>query len=106
MKQMMAHLLAEIRTNREGIRAGQDPLLSNDREIHIQEPLLSNSFANKHVPTETTELQQYGAMFSVRSVPRSYTRDKLGAAVSQSVKSRVEGWCEMAASLGVNHLEQ
>jgi hypothetical protein len=37
----------------------------------------------------------------VRSMPGCYKRDKLGAAVSQSVKRRVEGWCEMADILGV-----
>jgi hypothetical protein len=41
-------------------------------------------------------------MFSVRSVPRCYKWDKLGAVVSQSVKRRVENWCEMAVSLGVS----
>jgi hypothetical protein len=29
------------------------------------------------------EVQQWGAVFSVQSVPRCYKRDKLGAAISQ-----------------------
>jgi hypothetical protein len=45
-------------------------------------------------------------MLSVRSVPRCYKLDKLGAAVNQSLKRRVEGLCEMAANLGVRQLEQ
>jgi hypothetical protein len=40
----------------------------------------------------------------VWSVLRYYKRDKLGAAVGQSVKRRVGGWHEMAASLGVSQL--
>jgi hypothetical protein len=44
----------------------------------IQEPLLSNGFTSKHVPTATVELQQWGTVFSVRSVPRCYKRDRLG----------------------------
>jgi hypothetical protein len=43
-------------------------------------------------------------VFSTPSVSRSYKRDKVGAAVSQSAKRRVEGWCEMAASVGVTQL--
>jgi hypothetical protein len=39
-------------------------LLGNDSE-----PLLSNGFANKHVPMATVELQQRETVFSVRSVP-------------------------------------
>jgi hypothetical protein len=41
-------------------------------------------------------------VFSVRSVSRCYKQEKLGAAVGrvQSV-TRVGGWCEVAASLGV-----
>jgi hypothetical protein len=42
----------------------------------------------------------------MRSVPRCYKRDKLRAAVSQSVKERLGVWCEMAASLGIRQLEQ
>jgi hypothetical protein len=45
-------------------------------------------------------------VFSKRSVPRCYKRDRLGAAVSHSLKKRVEGSYEMAASLGVGELEQ
>jgi hypothetical protein len=51
---------------------------------------------------EMTELQQLEAVFSVRSVPRCYRWDKLGATVSQSVKRKVERWCKIAASLGVS----
>jgi hypothetical protein len=40
----------------------------------------------------------------MQSVPRCYKRDKLGAVVSQPVKTRPGGWCEMAASLGVSQL--
>jgi hypothetical protein len=39
------------------------------------QPLLSNAFANKHVPTETTGVQQQ-TIFSTRSVPRGYQWDK------------------------------
>jgi hypothetical protein len=36
-----------------------DPLLGNDREIsYMQQPLLSNGFANKHVSTNATIAQQ------------------------------------------------
>jgi hypothetical protein len=50
------------------------------RYENIQQPLLSNVFANKHVPKATTELQR-ATVFSARSVPRCYKWDKLGAAV-------------------------
>jgi hypothetical protein len=33
-----------------------DPLLGNDRETTIQQPLLSNGYTNKHVSTETIAL--------------------------------------------------
>jgi hypothetical protein len=72
----------------------------------MQEPLLSSGFTNKHISTETIELQQRRAVFSVQSVTRCYKRGKLGATVRQSVKRRVDGWCEMAANLGVIQLEQ
>jgi hypothetical protein len=42
----------------------------------------------------------------MRSVPRCFKRDKVGAAGIQAVKRRVEGWFDMAASLGVSQLEQ
>jgi hypothetical protein len=40
------------------------------------------------------------------SMPRCYKQDKLGAAVSQSAKRRLGGWCEMASSLGGSQLKQ
>jgi hypothetical protein len=33
--------------------------------------------------------------------PRCYKREKLGAAVNQSMKIIVEVWCEIVTSLGV-----
>jgi hypothetical protein len=42
----------------------------------------------------------------MQSMLRYYMRDKLGAAISQSVKRRLGSWCEMTASLGVRQLEQ
>jgi hypothetical protein len=41
-------------------------------------------------------------VFSVLSVQRSYKRYNLGAKVGHSVKRRVDGWCELAASLAVS----
>jgi hypothetical protein len=48
-----------------------------------------------------------GTVFYVRSVPRCYNRDGLQQRVqcsveSRAVKRRLEGWCEMAASLGAS----
>jgi hypothetical protein len=37
------------------------------------QPILSNAFANKHVPTETK--YNRGTVFSTRSVPRCYNQD-------------------------------
>jgi hypothetical protein len=56
-----------------------DPLLGKDRKISKYTRAVGNGFAKKHVPKETTELQQR-VVFSVWSVPRCYKRDKLGAA--------------------------
>jgi hypothetical protein len=57
-----------------------------------------------------------GTVFSVQSVPKCYNQGNLWESEVQcrevksleleSVKWRVEGWCEMAASLGVSQLEQ
>jgi hypothetical protein len=50
-----------------------DPLLAKDREkATIQQPLLSNSSANKHVYTATIGNSNRGIAFSVRVVPRCY----------------------------------
>jgi hypothetical protein len=54
----------------------------------MKETLLTNSFANKYVPSAKIE-QKWGKEFSVRSESGFCKRDKLRAAVSQSV-SRVE----------------
>jgi hypothetical protein len=43
-------------------------------------------------------------VFSTRSLSICYKREKLGRAVSQSVKRKLGGWCEMAASLGISQL--
>jgi hypothetical protein len=39
------------------------------------QPLLGNAFTNKHVPTETIGVQKW-TMFSARSEPKCYNRDK------------------------------
>jgi hypothetical protein len=41
----------------------------------IQQPLLSNGFANKHVWTATIGYSKRVTVFSVRSVPRCYNQD-------------------------------
>jgi hypothetical protein len=44
-------------------------------EAAIQQPLLSNDFANKHVCTATIGNSHRGVMFSVQSMPRCYKQD-------------------------------
>jgi hypothetical protein len=51
--------------------AGQRP---RDKQ-KIQQPLLSNGFANKHVCRATVGNINRGTAFSVRSVPRCYKQD-------------------------------
>jgi hypothetical protein len=47
-----------------------------------------------------------GEVFPVWSVPRLYNEQlRLPESLEMEVR-RVGGWCEMAASLGVSHLEQ
>jgi hypothetical protein len=58
--------------------------VAGQRPRDKKEPLLSNGFINKHVPTETVQQQQLGAVFSVGPVPKCYKRDKSGAAVELS----------------------
>jgi hypothetical protein len=55
----------------------QHPLLGNRLLISKnKQPLLSNAFANKHVQTEKTAVQEW-TVFLTRSVPRCYNRGKL-----------------------------
>jgi hypothetical protein len=68
-----SHVLLPLRSDSFNILWHADTLLRNDREINNyttaitrQQPINSNR----------------GAVFSVQSVPRCYTQDKLGAAVS------------------------
>jgi hypothetical protein len=53
----------------------QHPLLSNRFLISgYTQPLLSNAFENKHLPTEIIGVQKW-TVFSKRSVPRCYKED-------------------------------
>jgi hypothetical protein len=45
------------------------------KEAVIQQLLLSNGFANKHIFTVKIENSNRGTVFSVRSVPRCYKQD-------------------------------
>jgi hypothetical protein len=65
------------------------PLLGGNREIGD-----STVAVDRQRPANHRRI-----IFSTRSVPRCYKRGNFEAAV-QSVK-REDGWCEMAASLGV-----
>jgi hypothetical protein len=59
--------------------AKQHPLLGKKFLISkYMQPLMSNAFTNKHIPTETIGVQQQ-TMFSTRSVPRCYNRDRFGS---------------------------
>jgi hypothetical protein len=52
------------------LAAGQRP-----RNKQIYKSRCWNGFANKHVPTEKTELQKWRAVFATRSVPRCFNHD-------------------------------
>jgi hypothetical protein len=63
--------LFETKSRKEGAVWHVDLLLDNDLEItNIQQPLLSNGFANKRVSTAIIGYSNRGTVFSVRSVPR------------------------------------
>jgi hypothetical protein len=70
------------------------PLLGNDCEIS---KYVTASQRNMF-PWQQLELQQWGTVFSVRSMSRCYKRDKLGAAVSQSVSELENCWGSVVVS--------
>jgi hypothetical protein len=56
----------DLETNNERTSTARQQILNK-----YMQPLLSNAFANKHIPTETIWVQQW-VVTSTRSVPRCY----------------------------------
>jgi hypothetical protein len=75
------------------------------QRLRNKQPLLSNGSVAVDTHAVIEELLE--ALFSVRSVPRLYNEGQLQLRESLETALRsVGGRCEMAASLGVSHLEQ
>jgi hypothetical protein len=78
--------------------ACRDALLGNDHETNNE----TMSIARKQILNKQHLNGNRVTVFSVRSVSRHYKRERLGNAVSQSVKRRLGGWCEMAVTPAIS----
>jgi hypothetical protein len=83
---------------KEGAMWQKDSSLDNDYEMNIQQPLLSNGLANKHVCMATIE-NSNRSVFSVRFVPRCYKHDSWNNGLVVSRCQSVRTWARKQRAL-------